>query len=187
MELPQYRIPTLKSVGIHGWEKVKGFAIKAGTIILASTILIWFLSGYNFQGPCEMEDSILASIGNSIKWIFAPLGFGDWRASVGVVTGWIAKENIVSTFGVLFGASDAVVEAAMEGAKALPGITEVFSKAAAFSYMAFNLLCMPCFAAVGAIKREMKSWKWTGITVGFQMITAWIVSLIVYIIAGFIF
>lgn len=187
MELPQYRVPTLKSVGIHAWEKVKGFAVKAGTIILASTILIWFLSSYNFSGPCEMDESILASIGNGIKWIFAPLGFGDWRASVGVVTGWIAKENIVSTFGVLFGASDAVVEAAMEGANALPGISTVFSKAAAFSYMAFNLLCMPCFAAVGAIKREMKSWKWTGITIAFQMITAWIVAFIVYIVAGFIF
>ena len=187
MELPQYRVPTLKSVGIHAWEKVKGFAVKAGTIILASTILIWFLSSYNFSGPCEMDESILASIGNGIKWIFAPLGFGDWRASVGVVTGWIAKENIVSTFGVLFGASDAVVEAAMEGANALPGISVVFSKAAAFSYMAFNLLCMPCFAAVGAIKREMKSWKWTGITIAFQMITAWIVAFIVYIVAGFIF
>ena len=187
MELPQYRIPTIRSVFIHAWEKVKGFAIKAGTIILASTILIWFLSSFNLSGPAEMDESILASLGNGIKWIFAPLGFGDWRASVGVVTGWIAKENIVSTFGVLFGASDAVVEAAMEGSQGLPGISEVFTKAAAFSYMTFNLLCMPCFAAVGAMKKEMGSWKWTAITIIFQMATAWFVSLIVYNIAKLIF
>lgn len=186
MELPQYRIPTLKSVLIHGWEKVKGFAIKAGTIILASTILIWVLSSFNFSGMCEMEDSILASIGRSIQWIFEPLGFADWRASVGVVTGWIAKENIVSTFGVLFGASDAITEAAMEGSAAIPQVAAVFTQASAFSYMIFNLLCMPCFAAVGAIKREMGSWKWTGITVGFQMIVAWIVAFLTYIICQMI-
>ena len=181
MELPQYRIPTLKSVLIHGWEKVKGFAIKAGTIILASTILIWVLSSFNFSGMCEMEDSILASIGRSIQWIFEPLGFADWRASVGVVTGWIAKENIV-----LFGASDAITEAAMEGSAAIPQVAAVFTQASAFSYMIFNLLCMPCFAAVGAIKREMGSWKWTGITVGFQMIVAWIVAFLTYIICQMI-
>ena len=123
MELPQYRIPTLRSVLIHAWEKVKGFAIKAGTIILGSTILIWFLSSFNFSGMCEMDESILASIGRGIQWIFTPLGFGEWRASVAVVTGWIAKENIVSTFGVLFGAADAVSEAAAEGTAALPGLS----------------------------------------------------------------
>ena len=187
MELPQYRIPTLRSVLIHAWEKVKGFAIKAGTIILGSTILIWFLSNFNFGGMCEMEDSILASIGRSIQWIFAPLGFGEWRASVAVVTGWIAKENIVSTFGVLFGAADAVAEAAAEGSAALPGLSAVFTQASAFAYMAFNLLCMPCFAAVGAIKKEMGSWKWTGITIAFQMITAYIVAFIVYHVCMFIF
>lgn len=187
MELPQYRIPTLRSVFIHGFEKVKGFAIKAGTVILASTILIWLLSNFNFSGMCEMEDSILASIGRSIQWIFAPIGFGNWKASVGVVTGWIAKENIVSTFGVLFGASDAITEAAMEGSAAIPGVAAAFTKAAAFSYMAFNLLCMPCFAAVGAIKKEMGSWKDTIMTVGFQMLVAWIVAFLVYIVCGFIF
>ena len=187
MELPQYRIPTLRSVLIHAWEKVKGFVIKAGTIILGSTILIWFLSNFNLGGMCEMEDIILATIGRSIQWIFAPLGFGNWKASVAVVTGWIAKENIVSTFGVLYGASDAIAEAAMEGSAAIPGVAAAFTKAAAFSYMAFNLLCMPCFAAVGAIKKEMGNWKDTLKTIGFQMLTAWIVAFIVYIICGFIF
>ena len=187
MELPQYRIPTLRSVLIHAWEKVKGFVIKAGTIILGSTILIWFLSNFNLGGMCEMEDSILATIGRSIQWIFAPLGFGNWKASVAVVTGWIAKENIVSTFGVLYGASDAIAEAAMEGSAAIPGVAAAFTKAAAFSYMAFNLLCMPCFAAVGAIRKEMGSWKDTLMTVGFQMLVAWIVAFLVYIVCGFIF
>lgn len=183
MELPQYRLPTAKSVALHGLEKVKGYVIKAGTIILTSTILIWFLSSFNFTGMVDMEDSILASIGNAFKFIFAPLGFGNWRAAVGTITGFIAKENIVATFGVLFGASDDVISAAQEGSAALPGIADIFTHAAAWSYMVFNLLCMPCFAAVGAIRREMGSWKWTLRTIGFQMITAWIVAFIVYHIA----
>ena len=181
MELPQYRIPTVKSVLIHAWEKVKGFAVKAGTIIFGSTILIWFLSNFNFSGMCGMEESFLASIGNGIKFIFAPLGFADWRASVGVVTGWIAKENIVATFGQLFAGvnDDAVVEAIMAGEQALPQIAQVFNSVSAFSYMAFNLLCMPCFAAVGAIRREMGSWKWTLRAVAFQMLTAYVVALLI--------
>lgn len=188
MELPQYRIPTLKSVLIHGWEKVKGFAIKAGTIIFASTVLIWLLSNFNFSGMCDMEESFLASIGNAIKWIFIPLGFADWRASVGVVTGWIAKENIVATFGQLFGGvSEETVEAVMAGEQALPAISEVFTKVSAYSYMAFNLLCMPCFAAVGAIRREMGSWKWTLRAVGFQMLAAYIVALIINLAGNLIF
>lgn len=188
MELPQYRVPTLKSVLIHAWEKVKGFAVKAGTIIFASTVLIWLLSNFNMQGMCDMEESFLAAIGNAIKWIFAPLGFADWRASVGVVTGWIAKENIVATFGQLFGGvSDEVVEAVMAGEQALPQIGEVFNKVSAYSYMTFNLLCMPCFAAVGAIRREMGSVKWTLRTVGFQMLVAYVVALIVNVVGNLIF
>lgn len=188
MELPQYRVPTLKSVLIHAWEKVKGFAVKAGTVIFASTVLIWFLSSFNFGGMCEMEDSLLAFVGNGIKWIFAPLGWGDWRASVGVVTGWIAKENIVATFGQLFGgASDELVEAVMAGEEALPAIGEVFNKVSAYSYMAFNLLCMPCFAAVGAIRREMGSWKWTLRAIGFQMVVAYLVALLIHVLGSLIF
>lgn len=188
MELPQYRIPTLKSVLIHAWEKVKGFAIKAGTVIFASTVLIWFLSSFNFNGMCDMEESLLASIGNGTKWIFAPLGWADWRASVGVVTGWIAKENIVATFGQLFGGvSEEAIEAISAGEEALPAIGEVFNKVSAYSYMAFNLLCMPCFAAVGAMKREYGSWKWTLRAVGFQMATAYVVALIINVVGNLIF
>ena len=188
MELPQYRVPTIKSVLIHAWEKVKGFAVKAGTVIFASTVLIWFLSNFNFSGMCDMEESFLATIGNGIKWIFAPLGWADWRASVGVVTGWIAKENIVATFGQLFGnVSEEVVEAVMAGEEGLPAIGQVFDQVSAYSYMAFNLLCMPCFAAVGAIKREMGSWKWTLRAVGFQMVTAYVVALLINVIGHLIF
>lgn len=188
MELPQYRLPTFKSVIIHAWEKVKGFAIKAGTIIFASTVLIWLLSNFNTGGMCDMEESFLAMIGNAIKWIFLPLGFADWRAAVGVVTGWIAKENVVATFGQLFaGASDEAIEAISAGEQSLPEISEVFNRVSAYSYMAFNLLCMPCFAAVGAIKREMGSWKWTLRTIAFQMIAAYIVALIINVIGNLIF
>lgn len=189
MELPQYRIPTLRSVLIHGWEKIKGFAIKAGTIIFASTILIWFLSNFNMGGMSDMESSFLASFGNSIKWIFAPLGFGDWRASVGVVTGWIAKENIVATFGQLFAGinDESAIAAIAAGEQALPQLSHVFNSVSAWSYMAFNLLCMPCFAAVGAMKREMGSWKWTLRAVGFQMAVAYIVALLINTIGNLIF
>lgn len=182
MELPQYRIPTAKSVLIHGWEKIKGFAIKAGTIIFGSTILIWLLSNFNTSGMCDMEDSFLASIGNAIKFLFIPLGFADWRASVGICTGWIAKENIVSTFGQLFGGitDDTVIEAIQGGEEALPQIKDAFNGASAYAYMAFNLLCMPCFAAVGAIRREMGSLKWTLRTIAFQMVTAYVVAFVVY-------
>ena len=189
MELPQYRIPTWKSIFIHAWEKVKGFAIKAGTIIFASTVLIWLLSSFNFGGMSDIEDSFLASIGNSIKFIFVPLGFADWRASVGVITGWIAKENIVATFGQLFSQIDdeVALESIMAGEQAIPAIKDVFTKVSAFSYMAFNLLCMPCFAAVGAIRREMGSWKWTLRAVGFQMLVAYIVALMINVVGNIIF
>lgn len=187
MELPQYRIPTLKSVLIHAWDKLKGFAIKAGTVIFVSTVFIWLLSNFNFTGMVSMEESFLAYIGNAFKFIFEPLGFGNWRAAVGTFTGFIAKENIVSTFGILFEASDEIIEAAAEGGAALPGVADVFTKVSAFSYMAFNLLCMPCFAAVGAIRREMGSWKWTLRTIAFQMITAWIVAFIIFQVGSLIF
>lgn len=185
MELPQYRVPTLKSVFIHAWEKVKGFAVKAGTVIFVSTVFIWLLSRFNFSFQYlpeeEMGLSIIAQIGKALKFIFVPLGFGnDWRPVVGTITGFIAKENIVATFGVLFNAAEGVADAAAEGTMALPGVADVFTKLTAYSYMAFNLLCMPCFAAVGALKREMGSWKWTLKAVGFQMITAWVVSFLIY-------
>ena len=238
MELPRYRVPTLKSIGIHGWEKVKGFAVKAGTIIFISTILIWGLSNFNmdsFNGVnaennedgsimSEMDDSFLASIGSAVAPVFKPLGFGEWRPTVGVATGWIAKEMVVVTMAQLYdddvspeyleeyfsqydaeeleelGFEDGIYdeEAAFdiyaegilwEGAdeNALPSMkNDIKTKAAAYSYMVFNLLCMPCFAAVGATKRELKTWSRTGGAVGIQMLTAYVVAFIVYTVGNVI-
>lgn len=189
MELPQYRVPTLKSVFMHGWEKVKGFIIKAGTIIFISTVLIWLLSRFSFSFQYleadQMESSIIAQIGKALQWIFVPLGFGnDWRPVVGTLTGFLAKENIVSTFGILFHATDGVAEAAAEGTAALPGIKDVFTQVSAYSYMVFNLLCMPCFAAVGALRKEMGSVKWTLKAVGIQMLVAYIIALFVNLVGN---
>jgi len=192
MELPQYRIPTLKSVLIHGWEKLKGFVIRAGTVIFASTVLIWLLSrftfGFQYLPEVEMGRSILATLGKAVKWIFIPLGFGnDWRPVVGTITGFIAKENIVATFGVLFHAAEGAADLAMAGEAAIPGVADVFSRVSSVSYMAFNLLCMPCFAAVGALKKEMGTWKWTFKAVLFQMLTAYVVALLIFQIGNLIF
>ncbi|MBS7130652.1 MULTISPECIES: ferrous iron transport protein B [Clostridium] len=237
MELPQYRIPTAKSIGIHGWEKVKDFAVKAGTVIFISTILIWGLSNFNvnsFNGVnkennedgsimCDMEESFLASAGNIISPVFKPLGFGEWKPAVGVVTGWVAKENVVVTFAQLYddvtdeyleeffskytqgeleelgfecgiydyeAARDVYSEGILfegEDENALSSMKEdISSKAAAYAYMAFNLLCMPCFAAVGAMKRELKSWKLTGMAISVQMVTAYIVALLINIFGSLI-
>ena len=238
MELPQYRIPTAKSIGIHGWEKVKGFAVKAGTVIFISTILIWSLSNFNvdsFNGVnksnnedgsimCDMEESFLASAGNIVAPIFKPLGFGEWKPAVGVVTGWVAKENVVVTFAQLYddditdeyleeffgkytkeeleelGFTDGVYDSEVAGEIYSEGILfegedenalssmkkDISTKAAAYAYMAFNLLCMPCFASVGAMKRELKSWKLTGMAVGVQMATAYIVSLLINVVGTLI-
>jgi ferrous iron transport protein B len=189
MELPPYRLPTLRSVGIHSWEKVRGFAVKAGTIIFCATVIIWLLSNFNLGGMCDMEESFLAAIGRVLKWIFYPLGFGtDWRPAVGIITGWIAKENIVATFAQLFAhiSDKEALEALLSGEATLPAIADVFTKVSAYAYMAFNLFCMPCFAAVGAIKREMKTLKWTLAAVGFQMTTAYIVALIINVAGSLI-
>jgi ferrous iron transport protein B len=236
MELPQYRIPTGRSVVIHAVEKIKDFAIKAGTIIFLSTILLWVLSNFNinsFNGKnaaandngsimSEMDDSFLAQGSGVIAPIFKPLGFGEWRPTVGIITGWIAKENVVVTFSQLYdeditaeyleeffagysteemeelGFADGLYDAEAASAIYAEGILfeggdenalttmkdDIPNKAAAYAYMVFNLLCMPCFAAVGAMKRELKTWKLTGFGIGVQMITAYVVALLINQIGG---
>ena len=184
MELPQYHIPSLKSVMMHMWEKGKAFIIKAGTIIFVSCGVVWFLQSFNWS--LEMVDageSILASIGNVIAPIFAPLGFGNWQSAISTVTGLVAKENLVGTFGVLFGIADAT-----ETDPTLIGnVATMFTAVSAFAFMAFNMLCAPCFAAIGTIRREMGSWKWTWITLGFQTFTAYIVALLINQVGSAIF
>ncbi|HIT07790.1 MAG TPA: ferrous iron transporter B [Candidatus Merdivicinus faecavium] len=177
MELPAYHLPTASNVLRSMWERGWSFIKKAGTIILLSTILVWFLSYFGFVDGTfrmlsdeEIGSSILATIGSAIAWIFAPLGWGTWQATVASITGLIAKENIVGTMGVLFGA---------EGS-AYAAIGAAFTPLAGYSFLAFNLLCAPCFAAIGAIKREMNSAKWTWFAIGYQCGFAYAVSLMIF-------
>lgn len=177
MELPPYHIPGAKSVLIHMLDRGKSFVKKAGTIIFLASGAIWFLSSFNWS--MEMVDtaeSMLATIGKVIAPVFSPLGFGNWESAVATFTGLIAKENVVGTFGILFG----FAEVAENGAEIWPLLQQSFTQLSAFSFLLFNLLCAPCFAAVGAIKREMGNGKWTLIAVGYQTGFAYVISLIVY-------
>ncbi len=177
MELPAYHLPTVGNVLRSMWERGWSFIKKAGTIIVLSTILVWFLSffgfvdgGFRMLSEDEIGSSILANIGNAIAWIFAPLGWGSWQATVASITGLIAKENIVGTMGILFNASGSVYES----------IAAAFTGLAGYSFLAFNLLCAPCFAAIGAIKREMNSAKWTWFAIGYQCLFAYAVALMIF-------
>ena len=176
MELPQYHIPSLKGVLIHMWDRGKAFIIKAGTIIFVACAVIWFTSSFNWTlQMVDTPDSILASIGRVIAPIFAPLGFGNWQSAVATLTGFVAKENVVATFGVIFG----IAEAAEDTPELLMQMNTLFTAASGFAFIMFNMLNAPCFAAIGAIRREMGSWKWMWITIGFQTVTAYIVALII--------
>ena len=177
MELPAYHMPTLRNVLRSMWERGWSFIKKAGTIILLSTILVWFTSyfgftsdGFRMLDESELNLSILAKIGSAIAWLFVPLGFGNWQATVASITGLVAKENIVGTMGILYGGGDATVWQTLSGA--FTGIT-------GFSFLVFNLLCAPCFAAIGAIKREMNSAKWTWFAIGYQCGFAYVIALMI--------
>ena len=177
MELPSYHMPTFGNVLRSMWERGWSFIKKAGTIILISTILVWFTSffgwtdeGFGMLAEDQLDSSILAYIGKGIAWIFAPLGWGSWQAAVASVTGLVAKENIVGTMGILYGAGDMTAWEAM--AQAFTGIT-------GYSFLVFNLLCAPCFAAIGAIKREMNNTKWTWFAIGYQCGFAYAVALMI--------
>ena len=176
MELPIYHIPSLKGLFIHMWDRGKEFIIKAGTVIFVACGVIWFLQSFSWSlEMVEGEGSILASIGNIVAPIFAPLGFGNWQAAVATITGLVAKENVVATYGIFYGIADATEESS----DLLSAIAVNFTAVSAFSFIAFNMLCAPCFAAVGAIKREMGSWRWTFIAIGFQTFTAYLVALLI--------
>lgn len=187
MELPQYHIPSTKGVLIHMWERAKAFIIKAGTVIFVACGLIWFLSNFGFSnsgfGLVEESESILANIGSIVAPIFIPLGFGNWRAAVATVSGLVAKENVVTTFGVLFGLG----EVGEDDIGLLNAIVEMFPyEAAGLSFLAFNLLCAPCFAAIGAIKREMANVKWTWFAIFYQCTLAYSVALMINQFGGLI-
>jgi ferrous iron transport protein B len=182
MELPEYRLPTLGSLLRSMWERAWSFIKKAGTVILLSAILLWFLMSFGVEGGRfgmveSLDNSILAVVGGAVAWVFAPLGFGNWQSTVATVTGLIAKENVVGTFGVLFGGLEEVAE---NGWQVWQNVRAVFTPLTAYSFLVFNLLCAPCFAAIGAIRREMNSPKWTLFAVGYQTLFAYAVSLMVY-------
>ena len=177
MELPAYHMPTLRNVLRSMWERGWSFIKKAGTIILLSTIVLWFLSRFGFVNGAftmlsqdEIGNSILAVIGNAIAWLFVPLGWGTWQAAVASFTGLIAKENIVGTMGVLYSGGEVSTYATIAG---------VFTAASGYSFMVFNLLCAPCFAAIGAIRKEMNSMKWTLFAVGYQCVFAYAIALMI--------
>jgi len=181
MELPSYHVPSMSNVLRSTWERGWSFIKRAGTVILASSVVLWFLQGFGFvDGAFGMvEDnntSLLAAIGSAIAPIFAPLGFGSWKAAVATFTGLIAKENVVGTFGVLYG----FAEVAEDGAEYWTNLAADFTRLSAFSFMLFNLLCAPCFAAMGAIRREMNSAKWTWGAIGYLCVFAYVIALIVY-------
>ena len=188
MELPAYHVPSAKNVLHATWERGWSFIKRAGTIILASSVILWFLQGFGFvDGAFGMvEDnnsSLLAAVGRSIAFLFAPLGFGDWQSTVATFTGLIAKENVVSTFGVLFHIGEEVAE---DDAGLWAAVAQHYTALTAYSFMIFNLLCAPCFAAMGAIKREMNNGKWTAAAIGYMCGFAYAVSLIVYQLGGLI-
>ena len=188
MELPAYHVPAWGNVLRATWERGWSFIKRAGTVILASTIVLWFLQGFGFEdgvfGMVEDQDnSILAAVASAIAWIFAPQGFGNWRATVASISGLIAKENVVGTLGVLYHFGGELSE---NGDEIWGEIANDYTAISAYSFMIFNLLCAPCFAAMGAIKREMNNGKWTAIAIGYMCLLAYCASLVVYQIGGLI-
>ncbi len=181
MELPSYHMPTAMNILRSMWERGWSFIKKAGTIILLATVFVWFTSNFGWSngsfGMVDMDNSILSAIGSKIAWIFIPLGWGNWQGAVASITGLIAKENVVGTFGVLFGGFNEVSE---NGWQIWAKMAEVFTPLQAYSFLIFNLLCAPCFAAIGAIKREMNNAKWTAFAIGYQCLFAYIIAFIVY-------
>ena len=176
MELPAYHMPTAGNVLRSMWERGWSFIKKAGTIILLSTIVVWFTSYFGFVdgdfrmlSDDELSHSLLAAVGGAIAWIFAPLGWGTWEAAVASITGLVAKENIVGTMGILYGASGNVYHT----------LASVFSGVTGYSFLVFNLLCAPCFAAIGAIRREMNNPKWTWFAIVYQCGFAYAISLMI--------
>jgi len=189
MELPAYHMPTVGNILRSMWERGWSFIKKAGTIILLATIFIWFTSFFGWVDgqfrmldSLELDHSILAAVGGTVSWIFAPLGWGDWKSAVAAITGLIAKENVVGTFGILFG----FAEVAEDGSEIWGTLASSMTPLAAYSFLIFNLLCAPCFAAMGAIKREMNNMKWFWFAVGYQTLLAYVVSLCVFQIGSLV-
>ena len=184
LELPPYRMPDMKSVLLETWDKGKGYLVKAGTIIFAASVLLWVLSNYNFSGPCDIEDSILATLGSWMSTLFAFHGFATWEAGAAVLSGIMAKETVVATIGILYGVADVSTEAedAIDTATQMLGtdMSTAFTTMSALAFMVFSQLYTPCVTALGTIKKEAGGWKWMAFSAVYMFVIAWIVSLLVY-------
>ncbi|MBN2696996.1 MAG: ferrous iron transport protein B, partial [Bacilli bacterium] len=187
MELPEYRSPTAKNTFLHTWERSKGFLIKAGTVLLGAFIIIWFFSYFGFVDGTfrlladeEIEHSILGAIGKFLLPIFQPIGFDSWKSTVAILTGFIAKESVVGTLGILYGVTGNVVD---NGTLLFEPIRAAFTPAQAYAFMTFALLATPCIAALSAMRKELNSWKWFTFAVAYEMIVAYLVSLVIYQLA----
>ena len=188
MELPAYHVPAWSNVFRATWERGWSFIKRAGSVILAATVVLWFMQGFGFENGAfgmveDQDNSVLAAIATKVAWIFAPLGFGNWRATVASVSGLIAKENVVGTFGVLYHFGGELSE---NGDEIWAAVAQDYTALSAYAFMIFNLLCAPCFAAMGAIKREMNNGKWTAIAIGYMCALAYCAALVVYQIGGLI-
>ena len=188
MELPAYHVPAWSNVFRATWERGWSFIKRAGSVILLATVVLWFLQGFGFENGAfgmveDQDNSVLAAIATKIAWIFAPLGFGNWRATVASVSGLIAKENVVGTFGVLYHFGGELSE---NGDEIWAAVAQDYTALSAYAFMIFNLLCAPCFAAMGAIKREMNNGKWTAIAIGYMCALAYCAALVVYQLGGLI-
>ncbi|MDR0688907.1 MAG: ferrous iron transporter B [Spirochaetaceae bacterium] len=186
MELPAYHLPTVTNILRSMGERVWSFIRKAGTVILVSAVIIWFLSSFGFTGDGfgmveDLNQGLLAALGGAVAWIFTPLGFGTWDATVATITGLVAKENVVGTMGVLYG----YAETAEDGAEFWDAFAANFTVISAYAFLAFNLLCAPCFAAIGAIKREMNNAKWTWFALAYQTAYAYVAALVIYQLGTF--
>ena len=184
LELPPYRMPAMKSVLLETWDKGKGYLVKAGTIIFAASVLLWGLSNYNFSGPCEIEDSFLATLGSWMSTLFVFHGFATWEAGAALLSGIMAKATVVATIGILYEAADVSTEAAdavdTAGKLMGTGMAAGFTSLSALAFMVFSQLYTPCVTALGTIKKETGSWKWLGFSAVYMFVVAWVVSLLVY-------
>lgn len=184
LELPPYRMPDMNSVLLETWDKGKGYLIKAGTIIFAASVILWFMSNYNFNGPCEIEESILATLGSWMSVLFTFHGFATWEAGAAVLSGIMAKETVVATIGILYGVADVSTEAAdaVDTASTMlqTGMGAAFTSLSALAFMVFSQLYTPCVTSLGTLKKETGAWKWVGFSAVYMFAIAWFVSLLVY-------
>jgi ferrous iron transport protein B len=179
MELPIYRMPSLKSLFIHVWERVRGYIVKAGTVIFAASVILWLMLNFNMTGMSTIQDSFGAHLGRLIAPIFKPLGFGTWEVALSLLTGMVAKEVIISNMAIVLGAQEG-------GMSFLSALQTLFTPLTAYVFLVFVLLYTPCIAVIGIIKRETNSWKWTFFSIGYQFLVAWLFSFVFYLIGGLI-